>query len=273
MYCSANLPPFTQQEEAPEKFVISTCHMYVVWKPHVPVRLISVHVKCDVVIGHVMLLVNLNWSIHIGSCTVCVCVSHLFTHIFAKAVTFFFFPPHTGTRLQIAAFVWCYKLLSLLLYKLCWSVLLSRTFLGFFPYKVKTVLFVSSGPKPCEACRQEEIYEEPISILNSNEVSHEVFDFNWLTPITSWEIVITTHVVWQKIFWLGFPVITNSHIANISCLSAIKITGLSHTKNNSSLLTGISRQCCRSRNSKSPCQVFEPGLWLDRLDKTIWGGV
>lgn len=30
--------------------------------------------------------------------------------------------------------------------------------------------FLSSGPKPCEACRQEEIYEEPISILNSNEV-------------------------------------------------------------------------------------------------------
>uniref|UniRef100_H3C931 TNF receptor-associated factor n=1 Tax=Tetraodon nigroviridis TaxID=99883 RepID=H3C931_TETNG len=28
----------------------------------------------------------------------------------------------------------------------------------------------SSGPKPCEACRQEEIYEEPTSILNSNEV-------------------------------------------------------------------------------------------------------
>ncbi|KAA8584559.1 hypothetical protein FQN60_008344 [Etheostoma spectabile] len=27
----------------------------------------------------------------------------------------------------------------------------------------------SSGPKPCEACRHEEIYEEPISILNSNE--------------------------------------------------------------------------------------------------------
>ncbi|XP_063334555.1 TNF receptor-associated factor 2 [Pelmatolapia mariae] len=27
----------------------------------------------------------------------------------------------------------------------------------------------SSGPKPCEACRQEEIYEEPISILNSSE--------------------------------------------------------------------------------------------------------
>ncbi|XP_028318760.1 TNF receptor-associated factor 2 [Gouania willdenowi] len=27
----------------------------------------------------------------------------------------------------------------------------------------------SSGPKPCEACRLEEIYEEPISILNSNE--------------------------------------------------------------------------------------------------------
>ncbi|KAM3874451.1 TNF receptor-associated factor 2 [Diretmus argenteus] len=27
----------------------------------------------------------------------------------------------------------------------------------------------SSGPKPCEACRQEEIYEEPMSILNSNE--------------------------------------------------------------------------------------------------------
>uniref|UniRef100_A0A8C6PC68 TNF receptor-associated factor n=1 Tax=Nothobranchius furzeri TaxID=105023 RepID=A0A8C6PC68_NOTFU len=27
----------------------------------------------------------------------------------------------------------------------------------------------SSGPKPCEACRQEEIYEEPTSILNSNE--------------------------------------------------------------------------------------------------------
>ncbi|XP_072309206.1 TNF receptor-associated factor 2 [Eucyclogobius newberryi] len=27
----------------------------------------------------------------------------------------------------------------------------------------------SSGPKPCDACREEEIYEEPISILNSNE--------------------------------------------------------------------------------------------------------
>ncbi|XP_075942829.1 TNF receptor-associated factor 2 [Anarhichas minor] len=27
----------------------------------------------------------------------------------------------------------------------------------------------SCGPKPCEACRKEEIYEEPISILNSNE--------------------------------------------------------------------------------------------------------
>ncbi|XP_068608635.1 TNF receptor-associated factor 2 [Brachionichthys hirsutus] len=27
----------------------------------------------------------------------------------------------------------------------------------------------SSGPTPCEACRQEEIYEEPISILNSSE--------------------------------------------------------------------------------------------------------
>ncbi|XP_061590113.1 TNF receptor-associated factor 2 [Cololabis saira] len=27
----------------------------------------------------------------------------------------------------------------------------------------------SSGPKPCEACRQEDIYEEPISILNINE--------------------------------------------------------------------------------------------------------
>lgn len=33
-------------------------------------------------------------------------------------------------------------------------------------------LFASSGPKPCEACRQEEMYEEPISILNSSEVSH-----------------------------------------------------------------------------------------------------
>ncbi|KAK7895193.1 hypothetical protein WMY93_020518 [Mugilogobius chulae] len=31
----------------------------------------------------------------------------------------------------------------------------------------------SSGPKPCEACRDEEIYEEPISILNSNEAQHE----------------------------------------------------------------------------------------------------
>ncbi|CAB1318566.1 unnamed protein product [Coregonus sp. 'balchen'] len=30
-------------------------------------------------------------------------------------------------------------------------------------------LLTSSGPKPCEACRQEEIYEEPQSILNSNE--------------------------------------------------------------------------------------------------------
>lgn len=38
----------------------------------------------------------------------------------------------------------------------------------------KFVLFVSSGPKPCEACRQEEIYEEPISILNSNEVRYDI---------------------------------------------------------------------------------------------------
>ncbi|XP_005803805.1 TNF receptor-associated factor 2 isoform X1 [Xiphophorus maculatus] len=30
-------------------------------------------------------------------------------------------------------------------------------------------LLTSAGPKPCEACRQEEIYEEPMSILNSNE--------------------------------------------------------------------------------------------------------
>ncbi|KAF3701997.1 TNF receptor-associated factor 2 [Channa argus] len=34
-------------------------------------------------------------------------------------------------------------------------------------------LLTSSGPKPCEACRQEEIYEEPISILNSSESQHE----------------------------------------------------------------------------------------------------
>lgn len=47
----------------------------------------------------------------------------------------------------------------------------------FFLLQIKTVLFVSSGPKPCEACRQEEIYEEPISILNSNEVSSVVFSF------------------------------------------------------------------------------------------------
>ncbi|CAL8386960.1 unnamed protein product [Boreogadus saida] len=30
-------------------------------------------------------------------------------------------------------------------------------------------LLTSSGPKPCEACRQEEIYEEPMSILNSDQ--------------------------------------------------------------------------------------------------------
>lgn len=36
------------------------------------------------------------------------------------------------------------------------------------------ILFASSGPKPCEACRQEEMYEEPISILNSSEVSQRV---------------------------------------------------------------------------------------------------
>lgn len=235
-YCSANLPPFTQQQEAPEKFVISTCHMYAVWKPHVPVRLISVHVKCDVVIGHVMLLVNLNWSIHIGSCTFCVCVSHLFTHIFAKAVPFFFFPtPAQGYKLQhlygATSFFHCCCTSCV---GLCCS---TGRFWFFFPYKVKTVLFVSSGPKPCEACRQEEIYEEPISILNSNEVSHEVFDFNWLTPISSWEIVITTHVVLQKNFWLGFPVITNSHIANISCLSAIKITVLASVTQKEQLLS------------------------------------
>lgn len=36
------------------------------------------------------------------------------------------------------------------------------------------ILFASCGPKPCEACRQEEMYEEPISILNSSEVSQRV---------------------------------------------------------------------------------------------------
>uniref|UniRef100_A0A3Q2D6Z1 TNF receptor-associated factor n=1 Tax=Cyprinodon variegatus TaxID=28743 RepID=A0A3Q2D6Z1_CYPVA len=34
-------------------------------------------------------------------------------------------------------------------------------------------LLTSAGPKPCEACRQEEIYEEPMSILNSSEAQHE----------------------------------------------------------------------------------------------------
>lgn len=36
---------------------------------------------------------------------------------------------------------------------------------------------------------------------------------------------------------------------------------------------GISRQCCWSRNSKSACQVFKPGLQLDGIYKRIWGEV
>lgn len=49
-------------------------------------------------------------------------------------------------------------------------------------------LFASSGPKPCEACRQEEMYEEPISILNSSEVSQRV-QYNALLLPTEYGMV------------------------------------------------------------------------------------
>lgn len=64
-------------------------------------------------------------------------------------------------------------------WKCCWLFApTSFSFFFFLLWSKKPVLFVSSGPKPCEACRQEEIYEEPISILNSNEVSHGVCRFS-----------------------------------------------------------------------------------------------
>lgn len=134
--------------------------------------------------------------------------------------------------------------------------------LFFFPYKVKTVLFVSSGPKPCEACRQEEIYEEPISILNSNEVSHEVFDFNVVSSSYFMRDYHHHPCCFTEKFLTGFPHDNKHPRCNHVCLVCLplKLLALVKKKNNRSLLTGISRQCCRTRNSKSPRQMFEPGL-------------
>lgn len=64
------------------------------------------------------------------------------------------------------------------------------------------VFFLSSGPKPCEACRQEEIYEEPASILNSNEV---IMCCSYCIA-TQWDVFLTS-------LWLiqASPLITDSH--------------------------------------------------------------
>lgn len=51
------------------------------------------------------------------------------------------------------------------------------------------VFFLSSGPKPCEACREEDIYEEPISILNSNEVIMWFWSLHCIA--TQWDIFLT----------------------------------------------------------------------------------
>lgn len=181
-----------------------------------------------------ILLVNLNWSIHIGSCTFCVCVSHLFTHIFAQAVDFFSPTTAQGCKLQ--------HMLSqasstgvVQVVFVCAAQ--QEVFFVSFPYKVKTVLFVSSGPKPCEACRQEEIYEEPISILNSNEVSREVFVFN----LVSTSYLMNNHPCWfSESFLTGFPHDNElpQPYATMSCLSCLPaITGLSQKKKKKELFS------------------------------------
>lgn len=140
----------------------------------------------------------------------------------------------------------------------------------FFTIKWKPVLFVSSGPKPCEACRQEEIYEEPISILNSNEVNWNVFlviRMSFLTPA----------LFQRKIYdysLAGVSFTTTSHNATYYVWLLLHLVALwIHWTVFFAPLPGISRQCRRSRDSKSSCQVFEPGLRLDRLNKGVWGEV
>lgn len=144
----------------------------------------------------------------------------------------------------------------------------------FFNYKVKTVLFVSSGPKPCEACRQEEIYEEPISILNSNEVSYAVFSFQ-LTLLLD-ETSSSLPLFFKRKACHCSLWVSPHHrlpLCDLLCLFSLIISGFMSSLSSPFLLPGISRQCRRTRNSKSACQVFKPGLQLDGLNKTIWGRV
>lgn len=134
--------------------------------------------------------------------------------------------------------MWRYKLLSLLFYWLTMVQEIVTDFwhqtdddeFFFFYYKVKTVLFVSSGPKPCEACRQEEIYEEPISILNSNEVSYEVCIFFFFLPAlflhetsSSPPLCFTGNYV--TTVWQSFPHYRLLQ-CNLLCLFAMIISGV-----------------------------------------------
>lgn len=146
----------------------------------------------------------------------------------------------------------------------------------FFTIKWKPALFVSSGPKPCEACRQEEIYEEPISILNSNEVSCEECQHRYFLRRLPCNLYIIPHPhsVSKGNIRLQSGGSFRLHNATYYVWLLLYLVALwVHWTVFFAPPPGISRQCCRSRNSKSSCQVFEPGLRLDRLNKRIWGEV
>lgn len=116
----ANLPPFTQQQKALVKFVFFTRHM--VWKPHVPVSCQCWKMWCFErscrkpllpMYEFIMFMLhtdNFTWTFRL-----CACVSECVLSIYlSSSLQKLLFISHTSTRLQIAAFVWCYELLSLL---------------------------------------------------------------------------------------------------------------------------------------------------------------
>lgn len=208
----ANLPPFTQQQKALVKFVFFTCHM--VWKPHVPVSW-----QCWSVVFWSCPVTCLETTTLSSSCScyiliishalfVCVhaCVLSIYLSSSLLKLNFIYFPHlNKVTNCSICVALQASFTAVLLVNNgpgnCHWLLAPNRWWwIYFFYYKVKTVLFVSSGPKPCEACRQEEIYEEPISILNSNEVSYEVCIFFFFASIVpSWDIFLTTTLFHRKL--------------------------------------------------------------------------
>lgn len=195
-----NLPPFTQQQKAPVECVYFpvTC----MWFEHFMALCHVNSIPCGTwrlersrqmarFKNHYCL-----WGVTLIPCTFWLCVCLLstcfFFLIFAKAkaiicrICLALWAPCTAVALvnDLSTCVLCSirnRKLSLTVR----TIEMMLFFLSFLNYKVKIVLFVSSGPKPCEACRQEEIYEEPISILNSNEVSPPSFQLTLLLDETS----------------------------------------------------------------------------------------